>query len=132
MMRMKRENGFSLIELMIAIMLLTIGLLALVSMEGMAIRSDRIANRLSTGMSLAQEASEQLMSLPKKDPILNANSAPNTTYRIISMTGAGDYGIYYTITTSATGWTSIDVVVKYDPNGVAQQVAELTTGKSVI
>lgn len=102
----KYSRGFTLLELMVAISLLAIGLLAAVSMQEVAIKSNDIANRLSTGAALAQQASEEVLSNVITNPIfttagasqylfIDANNPPTTTPTV---TGAGAYTASYTVT----------------------------------
>lgn len=140
------QNGFSLLELLIAISLLTIGLLAVTSMQGVAINSNSLANRLSVAASLSQEIAEELLSREMTDPLLNTASInavydldPNSEANSISIPGAGTYAATFSITpnalingTSLVGTSRIDITVNYmTENGTARAVI-YTTYKRVI
>ena len=58
------QEGLTLVEVIIAISILTIGLLAVASMQIMAINSNSFANRVTVATNLAQEKLEDLMALP--------------------------------------------------------------------
>ena len=118
---MKDEKGFSLVELLIAITILAIGLLAVAGMQSTAINSNAWANRLSTATSLAQEVMEDLLAKDAGDVIFSATTAataydlniPDTTTMNINISGAGTFSATRTITinTPVTGTVRIDVSV---------------------
>lgn len=126
---MKSERGFSLVELLIAITILAIGLLAVAGMQSTAINSNAWANRLSTATSLAQEVMEDILAKDATDAIFSADSTlvvydlcpdalatpPATTCPDTSITisGAGTFSATraITINTPVTGTVRIDVSV---------------------
>ena len=59
----KTEQGFSLIEVLIAISILAIGLLAVASMQGSASKNNVLAGSRTEAATLASEQMETLMSL---------------------------------------------------------------------
>lgn len=128
---LKSEKGFSLVELLIAVVLLTIGLLAVAGMQTTAINSNAWANRLTTAASLAQEVMENFLARnPETDPILITATNDNATYDLDPNnagiqnpvyiktvadvdTGVGAFTVVYTISldTPVTNVTKIDVAV---------------------
>lgn len=58
------EKAFTLIEVLIAMMVLSVGLLELGRMQIVAIQVNAAANRLTQGANVAQDRIEQLMALP--------------------------------------------------------------------
>ena len=54
------QQGFSLVELLVAILLLTVGLLALVKMQTQAVASNAYGNQLTQATFLAQDKLEEL------------------------------------------------------------------------
>jgi prepilin-type N-terminal cleavage/methylation domain-containing protein len=66
-----REAGFTLIEIIVAISILTFGLLAVASMQSAAIRGNQLGYRLTEGSTLAQDRLEFLISKPYNDPLLD-------------------------------------------------------------
>lgn len=69
-MHKKANGGFTLIEVMIAIGVLSIGLLALASMQITAVKGNSHSNRVTSATNLAQDKIEYLMSLPYNHPDL--------------------------------------------------------------
>lgn len=108
---MKNEKGFSLVELLVAITILAIGLLAVAGMQTTAINSNAWANRLSTATSLAQEVMEDILAKDAGDAIFSASSGataydldPNTAgINPISISGAGTFSATRAITINING-----------------------------
>ena len=68
--RKPNERGFSIIEVMIAISILSIGILALASMQVAAMRGNSFAGGVTEGSTWALDQIEKLMSLPWTDASL--------------------------------------------------------------
>ena len=77
------ERGFSLIEVMLSMVILTIGLLAMLSVFGIAMAATQTAQENGTAKQLANEAIES---------ILTARETANVTWDQIQNSGSG--GIY--------------------------------------
>jgi prepilin-type N-terminal cleavage/methylation domain-containing protein len=71
---LSKEAGFTLIELMVAIAILTIGLLAVASMQIASIGGNRSAYRTTEGVTLAQDRMERLLFRPFADPLLDVGN----------------------------------------------------------
>ena len=82
-----RQSGFTILEVMIAISILAIGLLAVFSGQTMAIQRNNTANRLTEAMTLAQDKAEELLALPYDD--VDATGSP--------VTDPGGYTIQWTV-----------------------------------
>lgn len=74
------EQGFTLVEVMISMVILTIGLLAMLSVFGIAMAATQTAQENGTAKQLANEAIES---------ILTARETANVTWTQIQNTGAG-------------------------------------------
>jgi prepilin-type N-terminal cleavage/methylation domain-containing protein len=80
-LRVKRtQRGFSLIECMISVAILTIGLLSLLGVFGLAMASTQTSQENNTAKQLANEAMEG---------ILTARETANITWAQINNTGSG-------------------------------------------
>ena len=69
-----KEAGFTLIELIVAIAILTIGLLAVGSMQIAGIGGNRLAYRTTEAVTLAQDRMERLLFRPFADPLLDVGN----------------------------------------------------------
>jgi len=68
--RIKSEAGFTLIEVVVAIAILTFGLLAVASMQSSAIQGNYRARLQTEATTWAQDRMEKLLALPYSDPKL--------------------------------------------------------------
>ncbi len=68
------EAGFTLLEVIAAVSILTVGLLAVASMQAAAIQGNDKAYRVTEGATWAQNRIEALMGLPYDDPLLDNGS----------------------------------------------------------
>ena len=59
-----KEEGYTLIEILIAITVLAFGLMAVATMQVTAIKTNAKASDMSQGLNLAQAKMEELMNLP--------------------------------------------------------------------
>jgi prepilin-type N-terminal cleavage/methylation domain-containing protein len=69
---MKEQNGFTLLEVIIALFIFSVGLLAVASMQMTAIKGNYFSGTLTEATSWAADQMETLMSLPYADPDLAA------------------------------------------------------------
>lgn len=65
-----QQNGFTLIEVLMAMAIFTIGILGLFGMQTAAIKENLAANSITTGSAWAMDKVEQLLSLDYDDPAL--------------------------------------------------------------
>ena len=65
------EKGFTLLEVIVAISILTFGLLAVASMQMTAIRGNYNASNITEATTVAQDRLENLMGLLYSDPLLD-------------------------------------------------------------
>ena len=72
-----KEKGFTLIELMIAMIVLGIGILALIQMQVAAMSGNLSANQMTIATTLAQDEIEQLKRLALSDAALTDTNAGN-------------------------------------------------------
>ena len=83
----RADEGFSLIEVMVAIMILTVGLLSLAQMMVVATNSNSLSGRMTSCSALAKEQLERIKAAPfytdpaalLRNPILAAGGDVNAT-----------------------------------------------------
>ncbi|TWJ32434.1 type IV pilus modification PilV family protein [Geobacter argillaceus] len=120
------QHGFTMVEMLIAILLMTVGLLAVLTMQDVALNANSISMRLTVATSLAQEALEDILSWKSDDSRITTTAAnvvykwpPNSSATSISVPGAGSYSATYTTTVGpATGI----------PDGITRIVVTVTGG----
>jgi type IV pilus assembly protein PilV len=82
----KKENGFSLIEVLVALTILAVGLLAIGSLLLTSIRGNSFSNNLMQATYVAQDGIEFLKILPPHSPALQAgnyNLLPTTLSGVV-------------------------------------------------
>jgi prepilin-type N-terminal cleavage/methylation domain-containing protein len=93
----RKEEGLSLIELMIAMVVLAIGILGSMTLVIMAINGDFRSKQQSNSTALAQMVTEKIMSIPAyQSPTLTITDCTGATYNVntaiggASLTASGD------------------------------------------
>jgi type IV pilus assembly protein PilV len=87
--RHKGQKGFTLIEVMIAMVILATGLLALMGLQIVSIRSNAFSNEMAQASILAQTRLEEIRNKPY------ASLATGSTVTVLP---ANETGIVYTVT----------------------------------
>lgn len=68
------DDGFTLLEVLVAITILTLGLLGVAAMQVSAINGNTFSGRITSGLTVAQARLEELMALPASAPELTAGT----------------------------------------------------------
>ena len=105
------QKGFSLVEVLIAITIFAIGVLALAQLQVTAIRGNAFSSTTTDGTTLAQDRIEQLMNLPYDDGALTAgNHGPVTQ---------GVYNVSWNVSPDSpmTNTKTVNVSVTWTANG---------------
>lgn len=71
------QQGFTLIEVLVAIVILSIGILSLITMQITGIKGNATANQITTASSWSADRIEKLFSLDWTHPDLTDDTAPN-------------------------------------------------------
>jgi len=94
--RSSDEGGFSLIEVMVAILILTVGLLSLAQMMVLATSSNSLSSRMTSASSLAKEQLERLKAAPFYiDPVARTRSDALRDGGSIDLPGGDGYAQLY-------------------------------------
>jgi type IV pilus assembly protein PilV len=101
---MRSESGFTLLELLIAMTVLAVGLLATVNMQTTSIQANGFAQRTTSAATVARAAMDEVVSRPGSDAIFQANLV-NAAHDLDQQTAATTQmvqGITYAATISVT------------------------------
>jgi type IV pilus assembly protein PilV len=99
MEKLKKEDGFTLIEVLIALTIFAVGLLAVAAMQTSAIKMNSTAGKLTNLSTWGMDKIEELSALPYTDPWLETagnppgNDSAGNTHQEVS----GDYTISWTV-----------------------------------
>lgn len=95
----KKNKGFTLIEIMITVFILTVALLALASVTIMVIKGNSFSKGMTTATTLAKDQLETL----KNTPYMNINDNPS----YVSVTGFPGYERMWRVYTSGNQKTIV-------------------------
>jgi prepilin-type N-terminal cleavage/methylation domain-containing protein len=119
------SHGFTLIEVMIAVVVLSVAFLATASTVIAVISGNNLSKQMDAATMLAQDKLEELRNLAYSDPTLNdlQHQDPNSP-----LTSTGAAGGYYMRTWNITtdspsaGMKTVSVTVQWTTNGKAHSV----------
>ena len=90
MKRLKKENGFTLIEVLIALTIFAVGMLAVAAMQNSAIKMNSTAGKLTHLATWGMDKIEELSALPYADPSLDSSGNPHQEV-------SGEYTVSWTV-----------------------------------
>ena len=87
---LKREDGYTLIEVLIALTIFSVGLLAVAGMQTAAVRMNSTAGKLTNLSTWGMDKIEELSAIPYTDSLLDSAVNPHQEQ-------LGDYTISWTV-----------------------------------
>jgi type IV pilus assembly protein PilV len=90
MEKLRKEDGFTLIEVLIALTIFAVGLLGVAAMQTSAIKVNSTAGKLTNLSTWGMDKIEELSALPYSDPLLDSAGNPHQEV-------SGDYTISWTV-----------------------------------
>lgn len=102
--RKKRSKGFTLVEVLIAVLLLGIGMLSMASLAATVINGNSFSSKMTTASTLAEDRLEQVQRLG----FANAASAAGTES---SVPGYASFSRVTTVTTGSPGANMLTATV---------------------
>ena len=113
MFNTRNNNGFTLIEVLVAMVILSVGLLGTAALITGIIKGNKVSNRVTTGTTLAQDKMEDIRRLGYSG---TPTSDTSTTEAYNSIT---DYSLYKRITFTdvanpAAGMKTVTVTIYWD------------------
>lgn len=126
---LRNNQGFTLIEVLIALTLMTIAIFAVIGMQSVAMTANSTANQLTVATSLGQQVLEDVMSWSSSDSRINPvppsdgsfayyPDPVNPANAFVTVPGAGKF----TPTCTRTVGTSVNGI----PQGVVRVVVTVT------
>lgn len=123
---MRSEAGFTLLELLIAMTILAMGLIATVNMESIAMQAGGFAQRTTSAAAVARAAMDELISRPGSNAIFQTDVA-NAVYDLDPQTAATTQTVQG-VTYSATINVTTNATVNGTPIANLTQVALTVVG----
>ena len=125
------DKGFTLSEVLVAVVVLSLGLLGLARMHIAAIQVNTIASRLTQATTLAQDRVERLLAITYKDPMLDDTTATGIFTSYIDPNPPKGYTIRWEVDTDvpSAGIKTINIFVTWR-NLKASKTFSLSVRKS--
>lgn len=118
----RNERGMTLIEVLVALSILAVALLALAPLFTISVKTNASAHQLTNANTLAREKLEELSGYPRSDPRLTIADGSNAA----ALTGVTIAGTTLIDTTNT--WLKNDLPLWYQPSTGATSTATTSPG----
>ena len=108
-----KKDGFSLIEVLIALTILAIGLLAIASLQVTSVRGNFFSNNLMQATYVAQDRLEFLKNKPFSDPLLSTENHVDGTTKMSDLVFNRSYTVEL-VNDSKGDYLKISYMVKWN------------------
>lgn len=113
--KLNDKSGFTVVELLVAVVVMSIAFAGLATMEVACINGTSIANNVTTGITLAQDKMEEIKSLHIDDPELDDNNPSNNGDL---RAGVEDFTVKGAIASADDGHRDEDIDADGNPGGM--------------
>ena len=106
------QSGFSMVEMLVAILILMVGLLGLAQLQLTAIKANAQSATSTAATAIAQRAVEEITAMDQDDVMFNADGTG--TFPSVTVAGAGTYSVNWTVVSpfeSVTNLCKVTIVV---------------------
>lgn len=128
------QSGFSIIEMLVAIVILAVGLLGLAQLQITAIKANAQSDSIAVANALAQKAVEDIAAMSAEDPIFAATGGGTWEGSPFTILGAGVYNVTYDVVSpyqTVTGLSQITIHVR-SANAVANVLGNRVRGADLV
>ena len=118
------QSGFSMVEMLVAIVVLAVGLLGLAGLQLTAIKTNAHSQGLMAASSVAQMFLEDVTSWQEDDLRLDDDSTGNTDWngRTVVLSGAGTFNVTYDVDADYQSVSGVSKVTVHVANAQAATV----------
>ncbi|SDP19233.1 prepilin-type N-terminal cleavage/methylation domain-containing protein [Desulforhopalus singaporensis] len=104
-MNIKEQDGFTLIEVVVALGVLAFGILGMIVMQYSGTKGNMTADTITTAAMLASDQIEQIFRLDYDDAIITDTSGGNVTVALAGLDDTDSPAADYSTTTTVAGGT---------------------------
>jgi type IV pilus assembly protein PilV len=111
---MRNEEGFSLLEVLTAIVIISFGLIGVAGMQVVATRTNTTANTLTRATTIVQDTIEELLAVPFGNPNLNDDTPVGQCQNYNEADPPSGFILSWCVDNDATGTSkTVDVMTSW-------------------